>query len=209
MSNSNKFEKHTLRKHIKPLIDIDEDEDDRRRDSSGRKRVDVIQCLLESSSSDDNETEHTTKQNSNEIVWLTFAEICHIRTVLAQTSDSNRTLNKDTQQSRIFQNERCFRCQKPMNFLFLPLSLYSNDTSICCVCQEKVCKNCSMTNFLSPSLKHCFPVRTKTILNSSSTPVEYPINPMHESIPNSKTICFACSQVTFICLKHSFIDKLY
>ena len=41
---------YSLRKPVRPLIDIDEEEDNQRRDSSGRKRVDVVQCLLDSSS---------------------------------------------------------------------------------------------------------------------------------------------------------------
>ena len=46
-----------LRKIIKPVIDIDEDDDDKRRDLSGRKRVDVIECLLETSS-DENDDDY-------------------------------------------------------------------------------------------------------------------------------------------------------
>ena len=41
---------YSVRKHVRPLIDIDEEDDQQRRDSSGRKRVDVVQCLLDSSS---------------------------------------------------------------------------------------------------------------------------------------------------------------
>ena len=44
------------RKSIKPIFDRDENEDDQRRDAFGRKRVDVIHCLLESSDDDDDET---------------------------------------------------------------------------------------------------------------------------------------------------------
>ncbi|CAF4419893.1 unnamed protein product, partial [Rotaria magnacalcarata] len=40
----------SLRKRVRPMTDIYEEDDSQRRDLSGRKRVDVVHCLLDSSS---------------------------------------------------------------------------------------------------------------------------------------------------------------
>ncbi|CAF3563264.1 unnamed protein product [Rotaria socialis] len=195
MSNSNTYRLRSFRKPIKPVIDIDEVEDDKRRDPFGRKRVEVIKCLLDSSS-DENDDEDIRKQNSNKILWLTFAEICHIRSVLAETTHSTRMFNTEKQYSKIFQKELCFRCQKPINALFFISSLfYANNSSICYICQQKICKNCSILNFLPPSPKHCFPVRVQTLIKSSSTPIENHSSDTNASNAKKQTICYDCSKI--------------
>ncbi|CAF1210080.1 unnamed protein product [Rotaria magnacalcarata] len=195
MSNSNTYRLRSIRKPIKPVIDIDEVEDDKRRDSFGRKRVVVIECLLDSSS-DDNDDVDIGKQNSNKILWLTFAEICHIRSVLAEATHRSRMFNTEKQYSKIFQNELCFRCQKPIKALFFISSFfYANNSPMCYICQQKICKNCSILNFLPPSPKHCFPVRVQALIKSSSTPIENHSSDTNESNAKKQTICYDCSKI--------------
>jgi hypothetical protein len=198
MSKNKFFRTYSIRKSIKPLIDIYEEEDNKRRDSSGRKRVDVIQCLLESSS-DENDDLNIINQNSNNILWLTFAEICHIRSVLAQTTLSTLMFNKNKQYLKTFHDHLCFRCRKQINSSFLIPSFFrSTNSSICYICQQRICKKCSVTNFLPPSLKHVFPVRIKTLTKSSpSTSTGNETRKKNESNPQTKIICYDCSQVTF------------
>lgn len=189
--------KRSFRKSIKPVIDIDEDEDDKRRDLFGRKRVAVIQCLLESSSSsDENNDENIINQNFHHSLWLTFAEICHIRSVLAQTTLSTLMFNKDNQYSKILHGDICFRCRKSINSLFfLPSFLTSTNSSICFICQQKFCKKCSSSNFLPPLSRHCFPVRIQFLIKTSTTSGDNQINKENQSNQQRKTICYDCSQV--------------
>ncbi|CAF3989211.1 unnamed protein product [Rotaria sp. Silwood2] len=195
MSKNFSTRTHSFRKPIKPIIDTDEDEDDKRRNPSGRKRVDVIQCLLESSS-DENDDINLINQNPNNILWLTFAEICHIRSVLAQTVLSTRMFNTDKQYFKIFHNDLCFQCQEKINLLSLiPSFFYSKNYSTCYICQQKICRKCSLTNFLPPSSKHLFPVRMQTLIKLSSTSIENETNKNTELNPKAKTICYSCSQV--------------
>ncbi|CAF2717522.1 unnamed protein product [Rotaria sp. Silwood2] len=195
MSKNFSTRTHSFRKPIKPIIDTDEDEDDKRRNPSGRKRVDVIQCLLESSS-DENDDINLINQNPNNILWLTFAEICHIRSVLAQTVLSTRMFNTDKQYLKIFHNDLCFQCQEKINLLSLISSFfYSKNYSTCYICQQKICRKCPLTNFLPPSSKHLFPVRMQTLIKLSSTSIENETNKNTELNPKAKTICYSCSQV--------------
>ncbi|CAF3354438.1 unnamed protein product [Rotaria sp. Silwood1] len=196
MSKSFSTQAHSFRKPIKPIIDADDDEDDKRRNSYGRKRVDVIQCLLESSS-DENDDANLINQNSNNILWLTFAEICHIRSIFARTVLSTRMFNNNKQYFKIFHNDLCFRCQEKINSLSLiPSFFYSKNIPICYVCQQKICTKCSLTNFLPPSSKHLFPVRVQTLIKLSTTPIANEANKNNELNPKAKTICYDCSQVT-------------
>lgn len=182
------------RKTIKPVYDIYEDEDDKRRDLFGRKRVDVIQCLLESSSSDENDDRDIFNQNFHHSLWLTFAEICHIRSVLTQTILSTLMFNKDTQYFQILHGDICFRCRKPFSSLFfLPSFLLSINSSICCyICQQKICKKCSISNFLPPLSKHCFPVRIEFLIKTTTNVLDHDLC---KENPQRKTICYDCSQV--------------
>jgi len=185
-----------FRKSIKPLIDIYEIEDDKRRDSFGRKRVDVIECLLESSSSDENDDINIMNQNSHPILWLTFAEICHIRFVLAQTTLSTLMFINDKQYSKIVHGHVCFRCRKQINSLFLiPSFLSSTNLFICYICQQRICKKCSLSNFLPPLSKHCFPVRIQNLIKTSSTSMDNQMSKENESNQQRKTICYDCLQV--------------
>jgi hypothetical protein len=201
----------SFRKSIKPVIDIYEDEDDKRRDSFGRKRVDVIQCLLESSSSssDENDDTNIINENSHNILWLTFAEICHIRSVLAQTALSILIFNKDKQYSKIIHGHVCFRCRKLINSLFFIPSFFSSTNSfICYVCQQKFCKNCSLSNFLPPLSKHSFPVRIQTLIKTTTTSIDNEISKENELNRKRKSICYDCSQVRFKLFKQSMQQKI-
>ena len=186
------------RKSITPLIDIYEEEDNKRRDSSGRKRVDVIHCLFESSS-DENDDTDLINQNSTNILWLTFAEICHIRSVLAQTTLSTLMFNKSKQDWKNFHEHLCFRCHQQIHFSFLiPSFLCPTNTSICYICQQRICQKCSISNFIPPSSKHVFPVRIQTLIKSSSLPtaMESETSKKINSNPQTKIVCYDCSQVT-------------
>jgi hypothetical protein len=186
------------RKSIKPIIDRDENEDDQRRDIFGRKRVDVIQCLLESSSDDSNDESNIIDQNYRPILWLTFAEICHIRTVLAQTILSTLVFTKDKQYSKIIHGDICFRCRKKIHSFFsLPSFLSSTNSFTCYICQQRFCRKCSISNFFPPLLKHCFPVRLQTLIKTTSTFIENEMNRENVSNQQRKTICYDCSQVRF------------
>jgi hypothetical protein len=199
MSKNGFSRRRSFRKSIKPIFDIDENEDDQRRDTFGRKRVDVIQCLLESSSSDDSNDESIIfNQNSHPILWLTFAEICHIRTVLAQTTLSNLIFTKDKQYSKILHGDICFRCRKPIHSFFsLPSFLSSINSFICYICQQPFCRKCSVSNFFPPLLKHCFPVRLQTLIKTTSTFIKNEMSKENDSNQQRKTICYDCLQVTF------------
>lgn len=167
------------RKTIRPVIDFDDIEDEQRRDSFGRKRVEVIQCLLDSSS--DDSTDGVAYQNSNPILWLTFAEICHIRTVLAQAQFNDRR-----------DSSKCFRCRESLR----PLFFFSLKTVfVCYVCEHKFCQKCTRMNFHPPFLKQSFPVRTQTLIKTTANPTE--IDPFPEN-QRWKTICYDCSQVRWI-----------
>jgi len=192
---------HYFRKSIKPVIDIYEIEDDKRRDSFGRKRVDVIKCLLESSS-DDNDDTNIINQNFHNILWLTFTEICHIRFVLAQTTLSTLMFIEEKQYSKIIHGHLCFRCRKPINSLFSISSFFSStNSSMCYICQQKICKKCSLSNFLPPLSKHYFPVRIQTLIKTSITPIDNQISKENQSNQQGKTICYDCLQVTFNVIK--------
>jgi hypothetical protein len=188
--------RHSFRKSIKPIFDIDENEDDQRRDTFGRKRVDVIQCLLESSSDDSNDETVIIDPSSRPILWLTFAEICHIRTVLAQTILSTLLFTSDKQYSKIIHGDICFRCRAQIrSFFSLPSFLFSTTSFTCYICQQRFCRKCSVSNFFPPLLKHSFPVRLKTLIKTTSIPIENEMNNESGSSQQRKTICYDCSQV--------------
>lgn len=181
------------RKTIKPLFDRDETEDELRRDPFGRKRVDVIPCLLESSSDE----ELTPRpQTSHQILWITFAEICHIRTVLAQTTLSTLLFNQDKQYSKIVNGDICFRCRKSIHSFFSFFSSSSTNSFLCYICQQKFCRKCSLSNFLPPLLRHSFPVRLQTLIHMTNNIIENETNKENEPNQQRKTICYDCSQVS-------------
>ncbi|CAF2595769.1 unnamed protein product [Rotaria sp. Silwood2] len=181
---------YSLRKHIQPIIDIDELDDDQRRDSFGRKRVDVIECLLDSSSDETDNDDINIKKPHN-ILWLTFNEICHIRYVLVQIS-----LSVDKQYSEIRNGRICFRCRKSINELFfLPSFLRLNNYENCFMCQQIICKKCSYSNFVPPSRKLLIPIRIQNLLKSSSTTNENNNEEINKSTTQTKTICYDCLQI--------------
>ena len=170
---------YSLRKHIRPIIEIDDDDDEQRRDSFGRKRVDVVDCLLDSSS-DDIDDGNTNIERTQRILWLTLEEIRHIRYVLTQT---NLTSDK-----------MCFRCRKKLNyFSFLPTFLRFNNHEICFICQQIICKKCSYANFHPPSMKLSIPVRIEKLIKPASmNNIE---NKNEKSNAQTKTVCYDCLQV--------------
>lgn len=183
------------RKTIKPLIDRDETEDELRRDPFGRKRVDVIQCLLESSS---DEESTPRPQTSHQILWITFAEICHIRTVLAQTTLSTLLFSQDQQYSKIVNGDICFRCRKAIHSFFSLPSFFSSSSNsfLCYICQQKFCRKCSLSNFLPPLLRHSFPVRLQTLIQMTNNIIQNETNKENQPNQQRKTICYDCSQVS-------------
>ncbi|UJR22895.1 hypothetical protein I4U23_025923 [Adineta vaga] len=182
---------YSLRKHVRPMIDIDEEDDEQRRDSSGRKRVAVVDCLLDSSSDENDETNLNYEKLSN-VLWLTFTEICHIRYVIAQT-----TLTLDKQCSEIQNGSLCYQCRKKTNsFFFLPSFLQINKREMCYVCQRNMCKKCSYYNFSLPSSKLLIPIQLQTLLKPSSINIEQKKEQMNKSVnKQTKTICYDCLQV--------------
>ncbi|CAF1250158.1 unnamed protein product [Adineta steineri] len=181
-----------FRKRIKPAIDVDDD--DGRRDVCGRKRVDVIDCLFDSSS-DDNDDTNILNQNTN-ILWLTFAEICHIRSVLTETTLSTLMFNQDKQYSKIIHGNLCFRCRKQIySLFFLSSFLYSTNSSLCYICQQRICKKCSLSNFLPPLSTHLFPVQINTLMKLSSNSIENEMSYKTKINPRIKSICYDCSQI--------------
>ncbi len=181
---------YSLRKPIRPIVDIDEDDDEQRRDSFGRKRVDVVQCLLDSSS-EDNDDENIDVERTKAILWLTFEEIRHIRYVLTQTS-----LSLDKQCSQIARGYLCFRCRKKLTlFFFLPSFLRFTSHEICFICQQIICKKCSYSNFLPPSSKLSIPIRIATLIKSSSVTMDNKNEQINKPNTQTKTICYDCLQV--------------
>jgi hypothetical protein len=181
---------NSLRKPIRPIYDIDEEDDNQRRDSSGRKRVDVVECLLDSSS-DEIDDGNVNIEKINRILWLTFDEICHIRYVLTQTS-----LSLDKQYSQIRSGHLCFRCRKKTNdFFFLPSFLRFNNHENCFICKQNICEKCSYMNFLPPPSKLFIPVRIQTLIKSPSISIENKNEKSKKSNTQTKTICYDCLQV--------------
>lgn len=187
------------RKAVRPMIDRDDDEDEQRRDAFGRKRVDVIECLIESSSDDDSDP-NQSRRTPNNILWLKFEEICHIRSVLAQTTLSTQHWHTDKSYWKIFEDQSCFRCGKQSNTSsFLPafLSLSSSASSVCHICQQRICQTCSVSDFLLPLSTAIFPVNLQTLLQSSSSvvPVQNFTKKTKESNSQTKTVCYDCARV--------------
>ncbi|CAF1191963.1 unnamed protein product [Rotaria sp. Silwood1] len=181
---------YSLRKHIQPLVDIDEQDDDQRRDSSGRKRVDVIECLLDSSS-DETDNDNINIEKLHNILWLTFGEICHIRYVLIQT-----ILCVDKQYSEIVSGHICFRCRKTINQLFfLPSFFHFNNYEKCFICQQIICKKCSYSNFIPPSLKLLIPIRIQNLIKISSSTISNDNEKVNKSNAQTKTVCYDCLQI--------------
>jgi hypothetical protein len=194
--------KHSLRKSVRPIIDYDEEDDNQRRDLSGRKRVDVVQCLLDSSS-DELDDVHPIADIHSPMLWLTVNEICHIRRVLAQTYTSLLMHNDEKQCIKIRQGRLCFRCQKSINDLFfLPSFLRLNRSNTCFTCQQAICKNCIFMNFLLPSSKLSIPVRIQTLIQPASTSIHSNIKTSSDSNSSTRPICYDCLQV--ITINHMF-----
>jgi hypothetical protein len=178
---------YSLRKPIRPIIDIDEDDDEERRDSFGRKRVDVVDCLLDSSA-DEIDDGNVNIEKSRHILWLTLEEIRHIRYVVTQTS-----LTSDKQYSQIRHGYLCFRCRKKINhFFFLPSFLRFTKHEICFICQQMICKKCSYTNFHPPSSKLSIPIRIQKLIKPAPMTVE---NKNEKSNTQTEIVCYDCLQV--------------
>jgi hypothetical protein len=181
---------YSLRKPIRPIIDIDEADDQQRRDPSGRKRVPVVECLFDTSS-DEIDDERIIIEKLSNILWLTFHEICHIRYVLNQTN-----LILDKQYSQLHNGRLCFRCRKKINqFFFLPSFLHFTKHESCFVCQQIICKKCSHYNFVPPSLKLLIPIRIQTLIKPSSITIENKEEKPIKTNKPTQTICFDCLQV--------------
>lgn len=187
--------KMSSRRMIRPVYNIDEDEDEQRRDASGRKRVDVIDCLLESSSSDEDEYDfrRTSRlpSKADQIVWLTFTEISHIRSVLSRSS-SQRPEEKSSSW-KFFQDQFCFCCGKQLNSsLFVPIFLSS---SLCFICQQRICQTCSVDNYLPPPSEQLFPFYLPHLLRFQAIKPSQSTRANNQSNSKGKTLCYVCEQV--------------
>jgi hypothetical protein len=182
---------YSLRKPVRPLIDIDEEDDNQRRDSSGRKRVEVVHCLLDTSA-DEYDDEHISIEKPSTILWLTFNEICHIRHVLTQT-----TLIYDKQASQIRKGRLCFQCRKKIDeYFFLPSFLRCINHVVCFICQQIICKKCSHSNFVPPTLNLFIPVRIQTLVKPPPMTIENKKETINKkSNLQTRTVCHDCSQV--------------
>ena len=186
---------YSLRRPVRPIIDRDEADDDQRRDSAGRKRVDVVQCLLDSSS-DELDAFDPIDETINPILWLTFNEICHIRYVLAQTTLSLLMLSDEKQFSKISHARLCFRCRRSIKDFFFLFSFFRpSPHSSCFICQQTICKNCVFVDFRPPSTKLSIPVRIQTLLASRSESISTKKGCSTESNALTQTVCFDCAQV--------------
>ena len=190
---------YSLRKSIRPIVDRDEEDDDRRRDATGRKRVDVVECLLDSSS-DELDDFYPVIDSTSPILWLNFNEICHIRSVLAQTMLSILMVHDDKEASKIQHGRLCFRCRKSIHdwSFFLPSFLRFTRTYHCSVCQQSICRACSSTKFVAPARKLAIPIRIQTLLKPSSLPLSTAQSTGRETLNDpagSRTICLDCLQV--------------
>ncbi|CAF1480907.1 unnamed protein product [Rotaria magnacalcarata] len=181
----------SLRKRVRPMADIYEEDDSQRRDLSGRKRVDVVHCLLDSSS-DEVDNDHLDIRKPTNILWLTFNEICHIRYVLVQTS-----LTTDKQYTDIHDGRICFQCRKTINiFSFLSFILRSNNHQRCFICKQAICKRCSQYNFIPPSSKLSIPIRIQNLIKlSSRTTNESNNEKITKPNAQTKTLCYDCLQI--------------
>ena len=185
---------YSLRKPIRPIVDIEEDEDEQRRDHAGRKRVDVIHCLLDSSS-DELDDGNFIREKLNSILWLTLDEIRHIRFVVTQTSRSS-----EKPMPAIRWGYPCFRCRKRINyFSFLPSFLRSANHECCFICQQMICRKCSVISFLPPASRLLIPVRIHTLIKPCAMMLE---KKYEKSNPQTKTICYDCLQVRLAFNEH-------
>ncbi len=195
---------YSLRKPVRPIYDIDEEDDNQRRDSSGRKRVDVVECLLESSSTDENDDVNVNIEATTRVIWLKFDEICHIRFVLSRTS-----LCTDNQCSQILRGELCFRCRKRINESIFFLSfLPFNNYEICFICKHLICQQCAYSNFHLPVSKLSIPIRIQTLIKPPSVPIENKTENIKTSNTQTKTVCYDCLQVK-LNLNINLLKKIY
>jgi hypothetical protein len=207
MLNNDLFCMRSSRRVIRPIIDHDDIDDEQRRDASGRKRVDVVECLLESSSSsDDDSISYKYSKISSNFLRLTFEEICHIRTILAQTySRLHEQNDMEINWTVFFGEQLCFRCRKPL-FTSIFLSVFFSST-VCSICQQRICSTCSIDNFPFPLPTTIMTVYRQRLMQSSllsaaaaSTTTTSIINIHRTNINNQchsqmKTICYDCEQV--------------
>ena len=183
------------------MVDIYEEDDEQRRDSFGRKRVAVVDCLLDSSSDETDEINLDCERLSN-VLWLTLTEICHIRRVIVQT-----TLSLDKQCSQLRNGTLCFQCRKKINsFFFVPLFFQVNNRETCYVCQQTMCKKCSCYNFTLPSLKILIPVQIQTLLKPLAMHIDQEKEQSKKAISEQgKIICYDCLRVRQASSTRSFI----
>jgi len=175
------------RKRIQPIqSDDDDDDDDRRRNNDGKKRVDVIECLLESSSPeenlcDDNSSGRNLMKNDSDTLSLSFAEFCHIRNVITR-AELETLMFDEKLYNEVAQSKLCFTCRKVyFNILTLTFGVQCN------VCKQKVCRNC-LTQIALPKTKfQDLPIHAVTPLTSVET--QTPLTPvMNDLFHNENTI---------------------
>lgn len=182
---------NSLRRAVRPIYDIDEEDDDARRDSSGRKRVPVVECLLDTSA-DEAEDTNIDIAKTNHILWLTFDEICHIRYVLTRTN-----LSLDKQYTQICRGDLCYRCRKKLNeFFLLSLFRYNTKRESCFICKQITCQKCLYPNFHPPALKLSIPIRIQTLLKPPVVTIDNnKKQKIEKTNTQTKTICYDCLQV--------------
>lgn len=182
----------SMRKPIRPKIDFDDREDEQRRDVNGRKRVDVVHCLLDSSS-DENEETKIFVENRNSIVWLNFNEISHIRSVLAENKLSQIKLIDVRIWKKLRDNRSCFRCYKTIERSFF--FTRSRHTIRCSICKKVFCRNCVDTNSRIPIAGTFIPIRIENLIKSSSAPIDCRTKTDERNQTMEKMTCFDCFQL--------------
>ncbi|CAM4781201.1 unnamed protein product [Rotaria magnacalcarata] len=189
------------RKRIRPVKNLiesdlssDDQDDELQRDEHGRKRVAVIDCLLESSSpssaEDIADNKRLMKDNSNTLS-LTFDEFCHIRNVITR-AELETLLFDDKLYADVAQGKLCFNCRK-VHFNLLTFTFGIQ----CSVCKQKVCRSC-VTQIALPKEKLTdVPIHTFTPLTmpqslissekSYSLDIQSPLTPVMNDILNDLT----------------------
>lgn len=178
----------STRKRIRPvkeLIESDLSSDDEERDEYGRKRVAVIDCLLESSPSSpedntDNETTIASKRlmkDSSNTLSLTFDEFCHIRNVITR-AELETLLFDEKLYSEVAQGKLCFTCRKVyFNLLTFTFGIQCN------VCKQKICRNCVTRIALPKDKLNDIPIHTFTPLTTSKNERSYSLDNKSPTTP--------------------------
>ncbi|CAF1605916.1 unnamed protein product [Adineta ricciae] len=170
--NSTASSLDSSRKRIRPVKATNESDlssDDEQRDEHGRKRVAVIDCLLESSPSspeDDVDSEATIKskclmKDSSNTLSLTFDEFSHIRNVITRAELETLLFNEKLY-AEVAQGKLCFTCRKVhFNLLTFTFGIQCN------VCKQKVCRSCVTQIALPKERLNDIPIQSFTPLTLS------------------------------------------